>query len=330
MAGMSCRNRTFRQWIGCSYRICRSRCSNIANNVINCSRAIRNLHFPFDCCLCREPHSDGSLCKACSLLLQENRQQTPQQDQSQHLSYYRFSCQRCALPESICGPLTQIAESDLVVHVCSACAGGPVLAYRSVTVPLSYSFPVDYMISQFKYAGDMTFARVLGERLGSVLNRQIAQLEQPPQSIIPVPLALKRLQERGFNQSFELSRVVSRICGLPVRADVLARHELLFDTALPDQRVRSRAVRRRSNRHGYFCRSKLTERVLVIDDVMTTGATLEAIADVLVKGGACSVDVAAVARAYPPNAPPNASANDAPAIVSANALAKVNSILSDS
>jgi len=213
-----------------------------------------------------------------------------------------------------------------------------VLAYRSVTVPLSYSFPVDYMISQFKYAGDMTFARVLGERLGSVLNRQIAQLEQPPQSIIPVPLALKRLQERGFNQSFELSRVVSRICGLPVRADVLARHELLFDTALPDQRVRSRAVRRRSNRHGYFCRSKLTERVLVIDDVMTTGATLEAIADVLVKGGACSVDVAAVARAYPPNASANAPPNDAPAIVSANALAKepanalakVNSILSDS
>ena len=299
MTRMSYLSRSIRQCIDRGYANCGSQCSSIINSAVKCREAICNLTLPFDCCLCREPHAEGELCAACSLLLRENRQHNPLQNQSQHRSPYEFCCQRCALPEFICGPLSEIAERDLVVHICSGCAARPGLAYRSVTVPFSYSFPVDYMISQFKYAGDMTFARVLGERLGHVLVRQIAQLEQPPQLIIPVPLALNRLQERGFNQSFELSRVVSRICGLPVITDVLGRHAFTSDTTLPDQRVRSRSVRLRANRHGYFCRRKLTERVLVIDDVMTTGATLEAIADVLIKGGASSVDVAAVARAYP-------------------------------
>lgn len=310
MARMSYMSRSFRQWIDRGYANYGSGCSSIINSAVNCSHAIRDLTLPFDCCLCREPHAGGSLCAACSQLLQQNRQQNrqqnPKQDQLHTRSQSQFCCQRCALPESICGPLSEFAEGGLIVQICCGCAARPELAYRSVTVPLSYSFPVDYMISQFKYAGDMTFARVLGERLGHILGRQIAQLEQPPQSIIPVPLALKRLQERGFNQSFELSRVVSRICGLPVIPDVLGRHAFTSDTTLPDQRVRSRAVRLRSNRQGYYCRRKLTERVLVIDDVMTTGATLEAIADVLIKGGASSVDVAAVARAYPGKATANA------------------------
>ena len=260
--------------------------SSIIKYALNCGYALRNMHFPFDCCLCREPDSGGSLCTACQVLLPQNRS----------------SCQYCALPESICGPLTELATTSHVITICSSCACANAVAYRRATVPFSYGFPVDYMIGQFKYAGDMTFARVFGEQLAYVLDHQIAQLDEPPEVVVPVPLTLQRLQERGFNQSFELSRVVSGICGLPIRSDVLARHGTLTDRPLPDQRVRSRAVRLRSNSHGYFCRRALTERVLVIDDVMTTGATLEAIAALLIENGARSVDVAAVARAYPTKA----------------------------
>lgn len=114
--------------------------------------------------------------------------------------------------------------------------------------------------------------------------------------IVPVPLHPKRSRERGFNQAALLSRGLARHLALPVRENVLARiRRTAPQVGLADSE-------RRSNVRGAFqCRRRaITEqRVLLIDDVMTTGATAASATEALMSGGALRVSVLTVARAVP-------------------------------
>ncbi len=245
-------------------------CARGQAHLLNCLNALCQADLPYDCCLCREPEPSGSLCESCYRLLPLNVQR----------------CGACAIPH-----LTEMSVSTL----CTACTSAPP-PYRRATVPLIYAFPADYMISQFKYAGDVAMGRVLGEILGDALVADLARSSDSPEIIVPVPQSPEKLSKRGFNQAAELSRFVSIATGLPVVGGLLIRSNARQYTSGSHQRQRSRSARLKLNQQGFDCTQKLAQRVLLIDDVMTTGTTLSAATRALHDAGVKVVDVAAVAR----------------------------------
>ena len=112
-----------------------------------------------------------------------------------------------------------------------------------------------------------------------------------PDALIPVPLHPRRLAERGFNQAEEIARFISREVGVPVVGGICRRvRPTRMQSRLSDQD-------RRSNVAGAFECSQSPERPAIVDDVVTTGATADALAAALITAGADRVQVWAVARA---------------------------------
>jgi ComF family protein len=156
-----------------------------------------------------------------------------------------------------------------------------------------YRFPVDRLVQRFKYAGDLTIGRWLSLELG----RRVAH-EPRPDLLVPMPLTAARLRERGFNQAAQIARVVSRSVGVPVALRVVER---VRDA--PSQSGLGRSARRANLRGAFRCRASLRGRhVALIDDVITTGASADAVGAVLKRAGASRVDVWALARTPEPGA----------------------------
>lgn len=157
------------------------------------------------------------------------------------------------------------------------------------TVALAdYAPPVDGMIVALKFGGRLPLADVFGR----LLSRAAAQALRSVDAICPVPLAFERQSERGFNQSQEIARRVAADSGRPLRTDILlrTRHTAAqMDLALAD--------RRRNVRGAFVVRGSVAGmRLAVVDDVMTTGATLDEVAAALKRAGAARVTNLVVAR----------------------------------
>ncbi|WP_374618873.1 ComF family protein [Pandoraea sp.] len=153
---------------------------------------------------------------------------------------------------------------------------------------------------RLKYHGALPFAREFGERLGDAL---AAYADEAPW-VVPVPLARSRLASRGFNQAWELARVASRRAHLCASAYVLRR-----ERTTTSQRRLSREARKRNLRDAFVASDCVRgRRIVLIDDVMTTGATCDAAAAALKRAGAAHVLAAVVLRtpstpASPPSPP---------------------------
>lgn len=218
------------------------------------------LLWPTRCLACEDPGLDGmDLCHACEAVL-------PVMD---------AACRRCALPlpagESVCGPCLGSRAPVDEVHA----------AYR-------YDAPLDRLLPRLKFAGDLAAGRLVAQLMATRLR------DAPrPQALIPVPLHRARLRQRGFDQALELARPLGRALGLPVLEGALMRHK-------PTQeQSRLSAIARRRNLKGAFetrSRLPLPEHVALVDDVMTTGATLHAAAIALRRAGVRRVDAWVAAR----------------------------------
>jgi len=145
---------------------------------------------------------------------------------------------------------------------------------------------VDALIGRFKYGGALHFGALLGRLLGEHCRHR------RPDGIVPVPLHRARLAERGFNQARELARPLACLIGVPILDDACRR-----TTATPPQAGLA-AQQRYSNLQGAFSASSRVRgmRIALIDDVMTTGSTFEALTLELLRAGAAAVEVWAVAR----------------------------------
>jgi len=151
-----------------------------------------------------------------------------------------------------------------------------------------YAPPVDRMVAALKFGGRLPLA----DAFGTLLARAAHPLLREADAICPVPLSFERQAERGFNQAREIARRVAAACDRPLRADILlrTRHTAAqMDLALAD--------RRRNVRGAFVARGDLAGmRLVAIDDVMTTGATLDEIAAALKGAGAARVTNLVVAR----------------------------------
>jgi ComF family protein len=169
--------------------------------------------------------------------------------------------------------------------VCKHCLSHP-LALSGVRAVGIYEGPLRACIHSLKYKGNQRIAEFLGLLLANIYLGQHLQADV----LIPVPLHSERHRQRGYNQSALLARVCSAHTGIPQREDILIRSR-----PTPPQ-VGSGIQARRHNVSGAFlCTPAFTggrltrQRIIIIDDVCTTGATLEACAAPLFAAGARSV-----------------------------------------
>ena len=216
---------------------------------------------PARCLLCGVRGTRGTgLCAACASELPRNDR----------------CCARCALPLESPAPL------------CGRCLRRAP-PWDSAWAPFRYAWPLDRLEARFKFGGDLAAGRVLAQAWrGSVAPAEL------PQAIVPVPLHRARLRSRGYNQSLELARSLSKSLRIPLLRDVLQR------TRATEAQSELTAVQRRRNVHGAFAArfdGDPPQHLAILDDVFTTGATLTECARVLKRAGVKRVDVWALARA---------------------------------
>jgi ComF family protein len=132
------------------------------------------------------------------------------------------------------------------------------------------------------------------KRLARPLGELLADLAVPSADlVVPVPLSLKGLRERGFNQTLLMARPFAKRRGLPLEGRLLFKKK-----ETPPQTSLSRSARLRNLRGTFAVRGALSgERILLVDDVITTGATVSECTKALLRAGASEVCVAALARA---------------------------------
>jgi len=222
---------------------------------------LRHFLLPPRCLLCEAPgQADTDLCAACAAELPRNR----------------VHCMRCGLP------LATPAAA------CGHCLRHPP-PWQAAWTRFRYGWPLDRLEARFKFSQDLAAGRTLAA----------AWCAEPPPALLPglllpVPLARARLRQRGYNQALELARPLARRLDLPLRHDLLLRtRDTAAQTTQPDAPARRRNVR------GAFALrpgARLPDHVAVLDDVLTTGATLGECARVLRRAGVARVDVWALAR----------------------------------
>jgi len=225
-------------------------------------RSIFNRLFPPACLLCGATSSTQPLCAGCRAGLPWHRQ--PQ-------------CPQCAIPT----PDGQM---------CGACLQHPP-AFDRTQAALTYAFPIDQMIPRLKYHGQLAIAPVLGACLAEAVEHA-----PRPDRLIAMPLHAIRIRERGFNHATEIARTVARQLGVPLDLDSCRRTR---DT--PPQMGLKHDARRRNVRGAFTCSGEVQgQRIALIDDVMTTGTSLDELAATLKQAGAREVSCWVVARTLLP------------------------------
>jgi len=193
-------------------------------------------------------------------------------------------CERCGLA---------LASAQAV---CGDCLRDPP-PYQACCCGVDYGFPWDRLIARFKFNGHVELSQMLAARLlQAVRERGDAR----PELLLPVPLSRSRLAERGYNQAWLLTRRLSKALSIEASATLLQRP---LDTA---HQADLPLARRRSNLRAAFIvdhsqRQRIEQRhIALVDDVMTSGATLREATTTLLRAGARRVDVWVLARTPAP------------------------------
>ena len=183
------------------------------------------------------------------------------------------ACARCGLPTAF------------ETFVCDECKGVD-FGFESARAPLRYTGVGKEIVHALKYHG---YTRVV-ERLAAPLMLGVLDAGDHFDAVVPVPLHRSRLRRRGFNQAELLARGVSRKINAPVSGT------LQVVRRIRDQVVLSAAGRRANVAGAYSARDRIGGRVLLIDDVFTTGATMSACAEALLGAGAEEVHALSLCR----------------------------------
>lgn len=217
------------------------------------------------CMLCLGAADTGrELCHACHL----------------DLPWLGPGCRRCALP---------LPSDD---QLCGQCQTSPP-GFVRVVAPFRYAFPLDSLIPAFKYHRQYAFGRLMAELLAEAL--QEAYRDSPlPDCLVPLPLHRRRQARRGFNQATELGRPIARALDLPLETGVLRRVK-----ATVSQQGLPAAERHRNLQGAFRCANAAPvedRHVALVDDVVTTGASIRSATRTLLDAGAAQVSVWCIAR----------------------------------
>jgi len=221
-------------------------------------KRVQSWVIPPVCLLCGAPAAESGLCPGCI----------------GDLPLFGPGCRRCA------GPLDG--------EICARCLDSPPSFDRTICL-FRYQPPVDGLIQRLKFHRDLACAR----SLGSLMADHLLRLQPPrPDVMLPVPLHQKRLAARGYNQALEIARPIARTLGIPI--DTHTCHRV---RATAEQAALAAAARRTNVAGAFAVRGSAATHVAIVDDVMTTGHTLEAVASALKAAGVGTISLWVCARA---------------------------------
>ena len=213
------------------------------------------------CVLCGSMSNKGLWCAACDAAL-------PYLDEPH--------CPVCALPTVQGG-------------VCGRCLSHPPIFTHTEEV-FAYTFPLDKLMLAMKYGEQLALTNAFAEKLSHRIERN-----NLPDYVLPMPLHPTRLKERGFNQSQLLAKKIAHELDIKLLSNACQR---VRDT--PSQSSLKWKERDKNMRNAFRCEVDLTgKRVALVDDVMTTGASLNALAKVIKKSGATEINTWIIARTLP-------------------------------
>lgn len=221
---------------------------------------LRYTALPCHCLLCLRPAGrDFALCSLCEA----------------HLPWIQQPCLCCAYP-------TALPES-----LCGVCEHQPPI-YERLQALWDYSSPVDAFVHKLKFGQQLHFAKLLGN-----LMAQHLKPVTPIDCIIPMPLHRERQRQRGFNQTLELARIIAGKLQLPIDTKSCVRKvNTLAQSGLSAQK-RAKNI---SDKTFSIDKCLKAKHVLVIEDVVTTGNTLQAFTMALKQAGVATVEVWACCR----------------------------------
>ena len=210
-----------------------------------------------DCVLCNAASGAHMLCPACYA----------------GLPRIVRACPRCAAPSA--------------GQVCGACLQHSP-AFDRALAALDYALPVDKLIQILKYRHQLALAHLLGQLVA------VAVHDEPhPDCILPMPLHPVRLRERGFNQAHEIAKVIAKKLGVALAPTLATR-----TVNTPPQAALPLDARKKNVKDVFACHSDVQGRhIALVDDVMTSGATLNELSKTLKQAGAREISIWVVARA---------------------------------
>lgn len=204
-------------------------------------------------------------------------------------SHHGVWCSACdtALPRLPAAHCPVCALPTWEGAICGHCLRRPPQFSRTVA-PYAYAFPLDQLVQAFKFGASLQLAHSLAGKLAECVKVM-------PDCIVPMPLHPVRLRERGFNQSLLLAHHLGDKLNIPVLSDACQRvRNTAPQSALPWKE------RGKNMRKAFDCSAAVAgKHVAVVDDVMTTGASLNELAHALRRAGASEVSTWVVARTLP-------------------------------
>lgn len=195
------------------------------------------------------------------------------------LSHY---CQQCA----------RFLPANMVIEpFCGAClTESP--PYSKIFALFPYEEPIIRLIIELKFQAQLTHARAFGELLAEKIANVWYAKKPLPDLIIPIPLHIKRLRERGFNQAIEIARPIAKQLNLAIHYSEVTRvKETVPQSSLPGSKRKENVARAFHTTGNYH-----NKIIAIIDDVITTGYTVNEFSRLLKQHGAKRIDVWCVAR----------------------------------
>lgn len=205
---------------------------------------------------------------------------------AQYLGQLRHRCRQCANP---------LADID-VATLCGRCLHQRP-AYDATVTAFDYAAPVDQLLLQLKFGARLALAPLLAELLHVAIQQQPTW--EAPQLLCPVPLGPARLAERGFNQALEIARPLARLqdVHLQPRLALRVRETRAQSGVAPQERQANLAhAFAIAPEHGALLQGC---HVGIVDDVMSSGHTVNALATACKRAGAAKVSILVVARTPP-------------------------------
>lgn len=226
-------------------------------------------------------------CPMCEAPAQPNLNNRTSKPDHRHAPF----CNDCtaALPWYTASRCPQCASPTLNGDHCGICLQHPP-AFDQTLAPFRYAYPLDRLLQQFKYHQQLPIGKLLAESI--LPDLPVLLTANRPDVMLAMPMHAERIRQRGFNHALELAKHLHRALKIPLDIENCTR---VLDT--PSQAGMDMKTRIR-NLRGAFATKKHWQgkHVLVVDDVMTTGASMHALAKVLKQAGAGQVSALVFAR----------------------------------
>ncbi len=181
------------------------------------------------------------------------------------------------------------ARYSLHHHICGSCLNQQP-SFANTETLFSYQYPANHLIKAFKFNNRPELARRFADKLAKRIMEKGSVL---PEIIIPVPLHRKRQRERGYNQSLEFAQQLGRRLGLKVNSSLCSR---IINTN--PQSTLPMKIRRKNVKGAFSLNSdQIPKHIALVDDVITTGSTINELSKLFKKAGCQRIDIWTIARA---------------------------------